>query len=101
MSDDAATPSRRHILYGLATGGACLLAGTGARAITPRDWSDYGAILEAACGPTPDHKRQITAVEEALGIPLPDARTLDVLRRTTCPACGCPLMPSPGAPGSF
>ena len=101
MSNGAAAPSRRHILSGLAAGSACLLAGTGARAITPRDWSDYGAVLDAACGPTLDHKRQIAAVETALGIPLPDARTADVLRRTLCPSCGCPLLPLPGAPGSF
>lgn len=101
MSGQAASPNRRHILSGLAAGGVCLMAGTGARAITARDGADYGAVLDAACGASTDHKRQIAVIEEAMGIPLPDERIAVVLRRTLCPSCGCPLIPPPGAPGAF
>lgn len=100
MSNHTA-PDRRRFLYGLATGSACLLKGVDATAITPLDRSDYGAVLDAACGRSFDHERQIAAIEAALGIPLPDTRTADILRQTMCPSCGCPLLLSPVRPGSF
>ncbi len=93
--------SRRDVLYGFAAGGACLLTGAGASAITPLPQSDYGAVLDTACGLSADHRRQIAAVESALGVSLPDARVTEALRRTVCPSCGCPLVAPVAAPGSF
>ena len=92
---------RRRIVLGLAAGVAVLLAGPGARALTARPASDYGAVLDAACGRSADHQRQIAEIESALGLALPDARAAELLRRTLCPACGCPLALASGAPGAF
>lgn len=83
--------NRRAVLAGLVAGGAGLFAAGGAKAITARSSSDYGAMLDAACGASTDHKRQIAAVESALGAVLPDARVVEALQRTQCPSCGCPL----------
>ncbi|ALG71833.1 hypothetical protein VY88_12785 [Azospirillum thiophilum] len=91
MSGTVADANRRTVLAGLAAGGACLFVAGGAQAITAQPRSDYGAMLDAACGATADHKRQIAAVESALGVTLPDERVAEVLRRTQCPSCGCPL----------
>ncbi|MBP2227502.1 hypothetical protein J2847_000782 [Azospirillum agricola] len=100
---DAQTRStgRRDILRGLAAGGALLLSGSGAGAITVRPSSDYGAVLDAACGASADHKRQIAEVEKAFGLTVPDPRVIERLRRTACPDCGCPLMPPAGASDAF
>ncbi|MBP2297865.1 hypothetical protein [Azospirillum picis] len=89
------------MLAGLVAGAAGLLAADGARAITAQPGSDYGAMLDAACGATADHQRQVAAVESALGATQPDARVMDVLRRTKCPACGCPLAPPTGGMAGF
>lgn len=58
-------------------------------------------MLDSACGASLDHKRQIAAVEQTLGMSLPDARLIGVLQRTACPTCGCPLMPPVNGPASF
>lgn len=98
---DTRSTGRRNILRGLAAGGAVLLSGSGAGAITARPSSDYGAVLDAACGASADHKRQIAEVEKAFGLTLPDRRVAELLRRTACPNCGCPLMAPAGAPDTF
>ncbi|SMH59596.1 hypothetical protein [Azospirillum agricola] len=92
---------RRDILRGLAAGGAVLLSGSGAGAITARPSSDYGAVLDAACGPSADHARQIAEIENAFGLTRPDPRMIERLRRTACPNCGCPLMPPAGPSDAF
>lgn len=91
MSRTGTGANRRAVLAGLAAGGAGLFAAGTAQAITAQPRSDYGAMLDAACGASADHKRQIAAVERALGVTLPDARVLQVLQQTTCRSCGCPL----------
>ncbi|MCG5242302.1 hypothetical protein [Azospirillum doebereinerae] len=96
-----ATMRRRDVLCGLAVAGAWLLSGTAAHAITVRTRSDYGAVLDNACGASLDHTRQIAAVEEALGLALPDDRLIGVLQRTVCATCGCPLMPPATGPAAF
>ncbi|WP_148219285.1 hypothetical protein [Azospirillum sp. B510] len=101
MSGMMTGANRRAVLAGLAglvSGGAGLFAAGGAQAITAQSSSDYGAMLDAACGASADHKRQIAAVESALGAVLPDARVVEVLQRTQCPACGCPLALTAGFP---
>lgn len=92
---------RRGVLGGLAAAGAWLLSGTAAHAIMAQSWSDYGAVLDTACGASLDHKRQIAAVERALGLSLPDARLIGVLQRTACPTCGCALVPPMNGPAAF
>lgn len=92
---------RRDLLCGLAMAGTWLLSGTAAQAITVRSWSDYGAVLDNACGASLDHKRQIAAVELASGMTMPDARLIGVLQQTACPNCGCPLMPPVSGRASF
>jgi hypothetical protein len=93
------------VLAGLTAGGAGLFAAGAAQAITAQPRSDYGAMLDAACGASADHKRQIAAVERALGLALPDPQVLQVLQQTTCRSCGCPLAPVagpiPGNPDAF
>ncbi len=105
MSRTGTGANRRAVLAGLATGGAGLFAAGGAKAITAQPRSDYGAMLDAACGASADHKRQIVEVERALGVTLPDARVLQVLQQTTCRSCGCPLAlaagPVAGSPDAF
>jgi len=92
---------RRSVLCGLAAVGSWLLPSTAAQAIMARPRSDYGAVLDTACGASLDHKRQIAAVEQALGMSLPDARLIGVLQRTACPTCGCLLVPPGTGPTSF
>lgn len=92
---------RRGVLGGLAAAGTWLLSGTTAHAIMAHPWSDYGAVLDTACGASLDHKRQIVAVEQALGLILPDDRLVSVLQRTACPTCGCPLAPPMNGPAAF
>ncbi|PWC39956.1 hypothetical protein TSO352_04470 [Azospirillum sp. TSO35-2] len=92
---------RRDVLYGLAAAGVCLAAGTTAQAFTAQSSSDYGAMLDNACGASLDHKRQIATIERTLGMPLSDDRLVKLLQRTTCPACGCPLMPPGTASAAF
>ena len=105
MSRTGTGANRRAVLAGLAAGGAGLFAAGGAKAITAQLRSDYGAMLDAACGASADHKRQIAEVESALGVTLPDARVLQVLRQTSCRSCGCPLSlaagPASGNPDAF
>ncbi|MBP2304616.1 hypothetical protein GBZ48_17740 [Azospirillum melinis] len=91
MSKLGADANRRAVLAGLVAGGAGLFAAGGAKAITAQSSSDYGAMLDAACGASADHKRQIAAVETTLGVLFPDARVVEALQRTQCPSCGCPL----------
>lgn len=93
--------TRRSILRGLAAGGVAALAGASAEALTARPASDYGAILDAACGASADHARQIAEVETALALTRPDPRLTEALKRTLCPNCGCPLAPSMAAPDAF
>lgn len=90
--------NRRAVLAGLVAGGAGLFGSGGAKAITVQSSSDYGAMLDVACGASADHKRQIASVEKALGVVLPDARVVEVLQRTQCPSCGCPLALAAGLP---
>lgn len=92
---------RREVVCGLAVGGLMLLSGTGAGAVTLRSGSDYGGILDGACGASADHRRQIAEVEKAFGLPLTDSRVIDALRRAQCPGCGCSLALAAGLPGSF
>jgi len=92
---------RRDVLCGLAVAGVWLLSGTAAHAITARTRSDYGAMLDNACGASLDHKSQIAAVERTLGLTLPDDRLVAVLQRTACATCGCPLMPPADGPAAF
>lgn len=105
MSRTMTVANRRAVLAGLAAGGAGLFVAGGAKAITAQSSSDYGAMLDAACGASADHKRQIAAVERTLGALLPDARVVEALQRTQCPSCGCPLALTAGlvkgAPGAF
>lgn len=95
---------RRSLLRGLALGGlgaALGGAGSNAWAFTALPGSDYGALLDGACGASADHRRQIAALESALGGTLADPRIVAVLQNTACPNCGCPLLTPPGAPASF
>jgi len=98
MSRMGVDANRRAVLAGLVAGGAGLFAAGGAKAITAESSSDYGAMLDAACGASTDHERQIASVEKALGVVLPDARVVEALQRTRCPSCGCPLALAAGLP---
>ncbi|CAO3407163.1 hypothetical protein [Azospirillum largimobile] len=99
MSRTGTGANRRAVLAGLAAGGAGLFAAGGAQAITAQPRSDYGAMLDAACGASADHRRQIAEVERALGLALPDARLLQVLQQTSCRSCGCTLGLAAAVPG--
>lgn len=93
-----ASHSRRGFLRSaaaLAAGGACASLASTAQAITARPASDYGAVLESACGPVGEHARLIEETEAALGRPRTDPLVQAVLQRTACPACGCPLLAAP------
>ena len=79
----------------LAAGGACTSLASTAQAITARPGSDYGAILETACGPVGEHARLIEETEAALGRPRTDPLVQAVLQRTACPTCGCGLLSAP------
>lgn len=89
--------SRRRLLRGLALGGLGLALGHAgaAQAFTVRSGSDYGAMLDGACGASADHRRQIAELESALGGTAADPRILAVIRQTACPSCGCPLLLAP------
>ncbi|MFS2012091.1 hypothetical protein ACCD06_19800 [Azospirillum sp. CT11-132] len=102
MDDVSRFPVRRRgVLGGFAAAGAWLLSGTAAQALMPQPGSDYGAILDKACGASLDHKRQIAELERTLGLSLPDERLIGVLQRIACPICGCPLMPPMNGASSF
>lgn len=87
----------------LAVGGAGVSLARPAMAVQARPLSDYGAVLESACGATREHARLVREAEEALGLTAGDPRMQAALRGITCPTCGCALAmpPTPDAPGAF
>lgn len=87
----------------LAAGGAGVSVAGPALALQARPLSDYGAVLEGACGATREHARLVREAEQALGLTAGDPRMQAVLRGMTCPSCGCALLmpPAPDASGAF
>lgn len=87
----------------VAAGSACASFGSSAHAITARPSSDYGAVLESACGQAGYHARIVKETEEALGMTSTDPRFLAILQQVKCPMCGCPVLPAPlsGAQSPF
>jgi len=83
----------------LTAAGACMSVAGPALAFKARPLSDYGVVLEDACGQARYHVRIIKETEEALGLPAEDPRLQAVIRQMKCPSCGCGLL-MPQAPGA-
>ncbi|MGQ9371681.1 twin-arginine translocation signal domain-containing protein [Azospirillum sp. ST 5-10] len=83
----------------LAAGGVCGSLAVPAVALTPLSGSDYGAVLDSACGASAEHARLVEETATALGRPASDPLVQAVLQRTVCPLCGCAVVPTPAAAG--
>lgn len=87
---------RRGFLRSLAVtaaAGVCVPLAGPAHAFTELSQSNYGRVLDSACGRNSEHARIVAETADSLGMKPSDPRLDGILQRMTCPVCGCPVLP--------